>query len=81
MPLSKARKREKMRGYMRAKRAMLLPNSDKPISFYEGLNFPGNQRPVKPKSYSPISFESIADQVKMLYPDGKLPNCPDGRYR
>ena len=25
--------------------------------------------------------ESIVDQCKRLYPNGELPNCPDGRYR
>ena len=23
----------------------------------------------------------IVSQVKRLYPDGRLPNCPDGRFR
>jgi len=24
---------------------------------------------------------NIVSQVKRLYPDGRLPNCPDGRFR
>ena len=41
---------------------------------------------VIPKSGSVIPkwnnrFETIEEQMKRLYPDGKLPNSPDGRYR
>lgn len=31
-------------------------------------------------NYSDVQ-PNIVDEVKRLYPDGHLPNCPDGRYR
>ena len=34
---------------------------------------------VQPKLHPRYSeFSNIAEQVKALYPDGRLPNCPDG---
>ena len=45
----------------------------------------GIRRNVQPKAsvvQPAMDFNlSIAEQVKLLYPNGQLPNCPDGRYR
>ena len=71
MPLSKARDRDRKR----MERALSnlshkLVQPELGAGSYWG-NYGG--RDYKPKT--------IEEQVKRLYPDGKLPNCKDGRYR
>lgn len=36
---------------------------------------------VKPSLSVVKPNEDIVSQVKRLYPNGQLPNCPDSRYR
>ena len=87
MPLSKARDRERKR------LAKIRLENDALQSKSRGLKeeprhiLPSNSNLIQSASVIPKlhprygEFSSIADQVHHLYPDGRLPNCPDGRYR
>ena len=68
------------------KRAVLLdPMNVRPISNVRPLTRedvrPKPEHTVQPKAKVVQPNEDIIAQVKRLYPDGRLPNCPDGRHR
>lgn len=88
MPLSKKRDRERARERRRlAKQASNLafsavqPKVDAPQSKSSGIKSslnttaPLSVQPI----YDPDIKEDIVAQVKRLYPDKKIPNCPNGR--
>jgi len=71
MPLGKAKQVEWMREYRKRQKGVIpsvIPNT---VTL--------ETTTVIPKS--PSVIPNIVSQVKRLYPDGRLPNCPDGRFR
>lgn len=76
MPLSKARDKERKRLLkLRLENKEFQPNNEALQSKSSGIETLLNT------TVSPPFQPNIADEVKRLYPDGKLPNCKDGRYR
>ena len=77
MPLSKAKDKERKkreRDLSNLSHSLVQPNLTQP-----DLTQPRLVQPNLHPRYG--EFSNIAEQVRALYPDGKLPNCKDGRYR
>lgn len=96
MPLSKAKQAEYMREY---RKRSVIPNSNldvrssvipKPLTGTPWIDdiaeFVDSASEEIDNTVQPEEINNIVAQIKALYPDGNLPNCPslgvkDGRYR